>query len=588
VLLTQQSVHPIIRQFANFIPDPLLISQLQNSSRRRLFFKNIEPFGALYLQIRVVKKPGLFTIFLCLFFQSIAHHAVDTSSPLKPQKQNLINDETVIKVENLGENINSSLPELRPTISADGKRLFFICENHPANTKYNSIRNSQDVWYAEKDSSGNWSEAMHLEYPLNTIHYNAVYWVSPDNNKMLLRGAFQEGAYVGKGVSITALQKDGSWSQPDMLIVKNYYKFDKGRVSGAIMANDGQTLLFYMSPEKDSYQNDIFVSFREATGTWTEPKTLGKKINLPDYDEMTPFLASDGATLYFSSNRPGGHGDNDIWMAKRLDKTWQKWSDPVNLDTPINTPDWDAFFTMDAGGEYAYMTSAKESYGESDIVRIKLYEREKPDPVVLVTGNVYNAKTKKPLNADLVYETLPEGTVAGNGTSNPSDGSFKMVLPYDKNYSIRATADKFFAISENLNLDSLVKKGYKEIHKDLYLVPIEIGQVFRLNNVFFDFDKYFLRPESFIELNRVVSLLNENPAIEIEMSAHTDSRGADDYNFVLSDNRARSVMEYILSKGISPSRIKSKGYGETKPVVPNDTDDNRQLNRRVEFTILRN
>lgn len=530
----------------------------------------------------------MFTIFLCLFFQSIAHHAVDTSAPLKPQKQNLITEETVIKVENLGENINSPLPELRPTISADGKRLFFICENHPANTKYNSIRNSQDVWYAEKDSSGNWSEALHLEYPLNTIHYNAVYWVSPDNNKMLLRGAFQEGAYVGKGVSITALQKDGSWSQPNMLIIKNYYKFDKGRVSGAIMANDGQTLLFYMSPEKDSYHNDIFVSFSEPSGTWTEPKTLSTKINLPESDEMTPFLASDGATLYFSSNRPGGHGDNDIWMSKRLDKTWQKWSDPVNLDTPINTRDWDAFFTMDAGGEYAYMTSAKESYGESDIVRIKLYEHEKPDPVVLVTGNVYHAKTKKPLSADLVYETLPEGIVAGNGMSNPIDGSFKMVLPYDKNYSIRATADKFFAISENLNLDSLIKKGYKEIHKDLYLVPIEVGQVFRLNNVFFDFDKYFLRPESFIELNRVVSLLNENPTIEIEMSAHTDSRGADDYNFVLSDNRARSVMEYILSKGISPSRIKSKGYGETKPEVPNDTDENRQLNRRVEFTILRN
>lgn len=275
-------------------------------------------------------------------------------------------------------------------------------------------------------------------------------------------------------------------------------------------------------------------------------------------------------------------------MTKRLDKTWQKWSNPVNLGSPINTEGWDAFFTLDAGGEYAYLTSNINSYGESDIVRVKLMEREKPDPVVLVSGNVYNAKTKEPLSASLVYETLPDGTEAGNGVSSPADGSFKIVLPYDKNYSIHARADKFFAQSENLNLDSLVKAGYKEIHKDLYLVPIEIGQIVRLNNVFFDFDKWDLRPESYVELNRVVKLLKENPSIEIEMSAHTDSYGTDEYNITLSGNRAKSVMEYIISQGISQSRIISHGYGETRPVAPNDTDENRQKNRRVEFKILKN
>jgi outer membrane protein OmpA-like peptidoglycan-associated protein len=280
-------------------------------------------------------------------------------------------------------------------------------------------------------------------------------------------------------------------------------------------------------------------------------------------------------------------GDNDIWKSKRLDNTWQKWSEPVNLGNPINTTDWDAFFTLDAGGEYAYMTTGLDTYGASDIVRVKLLEREKPDPVVLVSGNVYDSKTKLPLSASLIYETLPDGLVAGNGISNPSDGAFKIVLPYDRNYSIRATAQNYFAISENLNLDSLVKAGYKEIHKDLYLAPVEIGQVIRLNNVFFDFDKWDLRPESFIELNRVVKLLEENPGIEIEMSAHTDSRGTDDYNFRLSDNRARSVMNYIISRNINSTRITSHGYGETKPVATNDTDDGRQLNRRVEFTILK-
>lgn len=192
------------------------------------------------------------------------------------------------------------------------------------------------------------------------------------------------------------------------------------------------------------------------------------------------------------------------------------------------------------------------------------------------------------MSASLTYETLPDGVEAGNGISSPDDGSFKIVLPYDKNYLIKASADKFFAISENLNLDSLVKAGNRKIHKDLYLVPIEVGQVFRLNNVFFDFDKWDLRPESYVELDRVVKLLNDNPSMEIELSAHTDSYGSDDYNFKLSDNRAKSCREYLLSKGIDPSRVTSQGYGETQPVAPNDTPENRQLNRRVEFKIMKN
>ncbi len=388
----------------------------------------------------------------------------DTSGTLKAQKDNVITSNTILKIENLGFRVNTVLPELRPTVSADGKLMFFICENHPENTKYRTVPNSQDIWYTEKDSAGKWQDAIHLGEPLNTMPYNAVYWISPDNNRILIRGSFSDGAFNGKGVSMCYRTKSGNWSQPNALNIKNYYKYDKGLQSGATMAHDGKTLLLYMTPEQGGYNNDIFVCFLEGKGLWSEPKSLGKIINMPDSDEMTPYLASDGVTLYFSSNRAGGVGDNDIWMTKRLDKTWQKWSTPVALPVPINTENWDAFWTMDAGGEYAYLTSSSNTLGESDIVRVKLLEREKPNPVVLVHGNVYNQKTKEPLSASLVYETMPDGVNAGNGVSSEVDGSFKVVLPLDKNYSIRATADKFFAVSESLMLESLVKEGYKEIH----------------------------------------------------------------------------------------------------------------------------
>ena len=538
------------------------------------------------------------TIFTFLFSCSLlivsAQPIRDTTGTLKEQKEHVIKETTIIKVENLGADINTTHPELRPTISADGNLLFFIRQNDPDNVQFATVPNSQDIWYSERDTSGNWSKAKHLGTKANASHYNAVYWISPDLNTILLKGSFIDGQYYGMGVSMIHRQRDNSWSNAEMLRIRNFNRFSTTPQIGASMGHDGKTLLFYMTDKKGSLNNDLYVSFSEGNNIWTAPKSLGKKINLPDYNEMSPFIAADGTTLYFSSDRPGGIGDNDIWMSKRLDDTWTKWSEPVNMGRPINTEGSEAFFTLDAGGEFAYLTSSDGAFGASDIVRIKLLEKEMPDPVVLVSGNVYNAKTKEPLEASLIYETLPDGTEVGNGISSPVDGSFKMVLPYDKNYSIRASADKFFAISENLNLDSLIKAGYKEIHKDLYLVPIEIGQVFRLNNVFFDFDKYSLRPESYVELDRVVGFLNEYPNIEIEMSAHTDHKGADDYNMVLSDNRAASVREYILSKGISASRIVSQGYGETKPVAGNthadgsDNPEGRQLNRRVEFKILKN
>ena len=174
------------------------------------------------------------------------------------------------------------MPELRPTVSADGNLLFFICENHPANTKYNSIRNSQDIWYSVRDSSGKWSEAIHLGYPLNTYHYNAVFWISPDNNRILIRNAFIDGDYVGNGVSMSYRTVNGGLEQTQMLANK---KLSRNMIVAARMAlrwHMMETHCCFIWPlKKTVYDNDIYVCFLQKDGTWTEPKSLGKKINLP-------------------------------------------------------------------------------------------------------------------------------------------------------------------------------------------------------------------------------------------------------------------------------------------------------------------
>ena len=197
-----------------------------------------------------MKKVLSFFILAVLYNLSFAQPAADTSGNLIEQQEKIIKEGTIIKIENLGWKINTELPELRPTISADGNHLFFICQNHPLNTKYNSVRNSQDIWYAYRDTFGKWSEAVHMGYPLNTYNYNAVYWISPDNNRILIRNAFINGDYYGNGVSMSYLQANGRWSAPEMLKIRNYHKYDNGRQNGATMAHDGQTLFLYMSEKK--------------------------------------------------------------------------------------------------------------------------------------------------------------------------------------------------------------------------------------------------------------------------------------------------------------------------------------------------
>lgn len=503
---------------------------------------------------------------------------------------------TKVVVENLGPNVNSSAEELSPIITADGKTLYFVRDGHAQNTA------NQEVWYCNRTSTG-WAPAIHPKHPINQGRNSQVSNVSTDGNQLLIRGAYVDGEYESAGLSVITKNKKGEWNDPEKLDIKNYTEYSsKGNYNNSFLCPDGKTLVFAFSDNsnkgnhrlyfsklilKDKWQKPKsikdftkFISKALNNNVWTEPELI-KSISPLEYNTFAPFMAADGITLYFSSNKPGGQGGQDIWFCKRLDDTWQNWSEPVNMGPTINSSGWDAYYSLDAKGEEAYMTSSG-----GDIVTIKLTTELRPNPVVLITGKVYNAKTKEPLGASIEYENLVDGKNAGIAVSNPSNGEYKIVLPYGKNYGFMAYANKFISVSDNVDLTSVAE--YKEIQRDLYLVPLEVGSTIRLNNIFFDFGKATLRNESFPELDRLVGLMTQNDNMIIEISGHTDNVGSDDANMKLSDDRAKSVTEYIVSKGIKTERITAKGYGETKPLGTNDTEEGKQLNRRVEFTILKN
>jgi outer membrane protein OmpA-like peptidoglycan-associated protein len=390
-----------------------------------------------------------------------------------------------------------------------------------------------------------------------------------------------DGSPKGAGISISNKTANG-WSVPQDVKIDNYY--NKGGSNEFCMSADRKVFLFAIKRDDTYGDNDLYVSFLKDNGEYTEPKNLGSTVNTSAW-EISPFLAADGVTLYFGSPGHPGYGSTDIFVTKRLDSTWTKWSEPQNMGPDINSSSWDAYFSIPASGNYAYVVSDKESIGGIDIFRIKLPNALKPKPVVLVYGKVLNSKTNEPVDANIAYNILSTNKEVGIAISNIKDGSYKIVLPADEVYSFLAKKENFYSVAENIDLKNITE--YKEIERNLYLAPIEIGETIRLNNLFFDFNKSNIRTESFAELDRILKLLNDNPNMTVEIAGHTDNVGTDAYNLKLSGDRANAVKTYLLGKGIAAERISSKGYGKSKPCVPNTTEEGRQKNRRVEFTILK-
>lgn len=486
------------------------------------------------------------------------------------------NLKTGLVKENLGTQINSPFHEVTPKIAVDGKVLFFGRKFNPKNL--GGEKDGTDIWWSTM-KDGHWGPAQNVGRPVNSEDVDNIVAVGQDNNSLLVALAHDFKTYE---------RTSTGWRDAGDLGI--YYE-DENEFFEACQSADGKAILFTAENKQNLYykkngsEKDIYVSLKDQSGRWAAPFNLGPKLNSAG-DETSPFLAADGRTLYFATNGRPGYGDQDIFMTKRIGDGWTNWTTPVNLGPEINTLSFDAYYTVPASGEYAYLVSSANGYGLADLVRIKLPHEIKPEAVVLIYGKVLNAKTNEPIEADIRFENLAIGKEAGEAISNPKTGEYRIALPYGADYGFRAVANGFLSVNENIDLVQ-TDKSYKEIQEDLMLTPIEVGQAVQLQNVFFIQGKPELKPESYPELDRLADILKDNVNMEIELSGHTDNRGDKSANYDLSDDRVKTVMAYLVSKGINKSRMKGQGYGGSRPIVPNDTDEHREMNRRVDFKIVK-
>ncbi|WP_460948605.1 OmpA family protein [Spirosoma daeguense] len=484
-----------------------------------------------------------------------------------------------LKKENLGKTVNSNGQEVAPVISPDGRTLYFTRNFNKANT---GSPNRQDVWYSTLES-GVWSEAINMGSPINNAGDNAISGLATDGRTAYLINVYRPDGGMSFGISSSIRTKAG-WSQPvECKIANNYNLHEKNQLEFCVTPN-GQAIILAVQRKDTRGDRDLYVSLLKPDQTWSEPVSLGGVINTAD-SESSPFLAADGRTLYFTSAGHPGYGNGDIFVSRRLDESWGNWSEPENLGPSINTAEWDGYFTIPAAGDYAYLSSRAGSLGEDDIFRLKLYPAIKPDPVAIVSGQVLDSQTKKPVASEVVSGLFGEQKEISKVEYSPETGEYKLILPTQKTYNLVANKDGYFPTSETLDLSK--DKRFRDIRKNLYLVKIEPGQKIVMREVLFQQSQFELLPGANTELDRVVAMLEKYPTMELLIEGHTDNQGEWEPNMKLSEDRVRVVKEYIASKGVVATRIQTKAWGPSKPIASNETEEKRKQNRRVEFTILK-
>lgn len=594
----------------------------------------------------------------------------------------LTKDTAVVTIVNLGDSVNSSYPEYSPVVSADESTLIFT-SRRPGSTGNDKTDNDQffeDIYYCTKRDDGTWSSPKSIGPSINSNDNEADIGLSADGQQLFVyRGV------NGGDIYYSELEGE-TWGH---LIPLNSNINTKAWETHATLSLDGTTLYFVSDREGGLGGRDIWRCVKLPNGQWSMPLNLGPTINTP-YDEDAPFIHPDGVTLFFSSTGHKNMGGFDIFKSTKDDDG--KWSEPENLKAPINTTDDDIFYVQSVDGKRGYFSSVRPNgKGEKDIYMIN-YEQSIVEPLALLKGYLtFDGSTKVPSDVHIMATDMESGLVVqdvrpnavsgkyililnpGNsgktytvsfeaegyqpvnetitipanasyqeinkelslrvinleskvlGTisvagkvknqedklipgvkivikdnlsgklidtyyTSSDSGSYYFVLNRGQNYNISYEAEGYLFQSENVNVPK--QPEFSTLTKNIVLEKVKAGAKIVLNNIFFDSNKATLRKESNLELEKVIALMKDYPDLKIEVAGHTDSKGNDAANLKLSQMRAQSVVAALVKKGIDAKRLVAKGYGETVPVADNNLPNGKpdlkgmQLNRRVELKIL--
>ncbi len=474
-----------------------------------------------------------------------------------------------LKIKNMGPSINSDKDEYWPGMPFSGDRFVFT-------RRLGGTENAllQEDFYMSDLNDSLWGKAYPAPGEINTPENEGTLSVKADGSALYYTRCNQPGGLGSCDLYVSDLDGRGWKRGSNLGSPVNGSAWDcQPAISG-----DGHTLIFSSSRQGGFGGKDLWVSYLKQ-GKWSVPKNMGPAINTRE-DDGAPFLHYDGATLYFSSLGHPGFGGSDIFMS-RLGADGQ-WSTPENLGSGLNSPDDEFGLYIDAVGKKGYFASdRKGGLGRLDIYQFEVPEKFKPKPVTYVSGRVQDVKGGMPLMARVRVVELSTGKVV----FSDSVSNFFIPLTAGGNHALFATAKGY--VPQSLNFQPTASTLDQPFTVVATLNPINNNAVFVLQNLFFDTDKFDLKSESTEELTQLVELMKLNPKMEVMITGHTDNQGAADYNVRLSENRAAAVVNYLIKAGISSTRLKSKGYGDSRPAAANDTEEGRAKNRRIELVILK-
>lgn len=480
---------------------------------------------------------------------------------------------------NLGDSINTLHDEYINAISSDKQTLYFT-RRLPTSliVKANSDAIEED-FYRSAFSDTAWRKAVNFGPPINTRGNEGAISISPDGQLLFFAACQREDGFGSCDIYWSWKMGD-RWSIPRNLgPVVNSEAWD----SQPSFSSDGETLYYASKRGGGKGSSDIWKTKLLPSGDWTPPVNLGDSVNTPG-EEQNPFIHPDDQTLYFASKGYPGMGGLDLFYTRKNPESY--WGKPVNLGYPINTYADEITLIVNSTGDIAYISSDKlGGKGRQDIYSFPLYKEAQPNPVTYLKGIVYDKESGKRLQAYFELSDLQRNQMVVQATSDPIDGSFLVCLPANRDYALNVSREGYLFYSDNFALTG-IRDQTKPFLKNIPLQPIKLGETVVLKNIFFDTDKYDLKPASFIELEKLVHLLRSNPSLKIEISGHTDIIGSEEHNLDLSGNRAKAVFDYLVSQGISPERMTFAGYGFSRPIDSNDTDEGRANNRRTEFRII--